>query len=386
MSEEKLPTKFLPAEKADAAEVERQGELFSVASVLTSVLDGTLNFSLILNRQRQAVFVNRAFAGFLAGHGVTDWIGQRPGALAGCAHSTETPCGCGTTESCRRCGAALALEQALNGNEAETECRIMSKRPGEDLDLRISVKPLIYNGEDFILMSLIDISSEKRRAVLERLFFHDVLNTAGGVQGLVNLMSESGPAEIGVYLPAAAKASDRMVDQILSQRDLSSAERGDLQPRVSDVGAAELLSEIACLFKAHEVCRNKVIEVPGTSQDARINTDRTLLSRVIVNLLKNALEAESPGAKITLSCEKTPAGAAFTVHNPGRMPEDSRLQVFQRSFSTNGVGRGLGTYSIRLLTEKYLKGKVSFTTGPEGTTFRAEYPASLSAQAGCNLL
>lgn len=377
MSQEKLPTKFLPAEKADPAEIERQSKILAVAPALTSLLDGMLNFSLILNLQRQAVFINKAFTAFLGAHGVTELLGRRLGELAGCAHSTETPGGCGTTESCTRCGSALALEQALNGKEAETECRIMSKSLGEDLDLRVSVKPFSFGGEDFILMSLMDISSEKRREVLERLFFHDILNTAGGVQGLVSLIAESEPSEINAYVPSAVKASDRMIDQILSQRDLASAERGDLQLRLSDVGAAELLSEIAGLFKAHEVARSKDIEVLATCRDAHINTDKTMLSRVIGNLLKNALEAESPGAKITLSCEKTPDGAAFLVHNPARMPEDSRLQVFQRSFSTKGAGRGLGTYSIRLLTEKYLKGKVSFTTGPEGTTFRAEYPASL---------
>ncbi|MDD5207994.1 MAG: HAMP domain-containing sensor histidine kinase [Elusimicrobiales bacterium] len=372
-----MPTKFLPAEKAAPTEIERQSKLLAGAPGLVSLLDGMLNFSLILNRQRQAVFVNKSFSAFLEAHGVTELLGQRPGNLAGCAHSTETPGGCGTTESCRRCGSAIALEQALNGNEADTECRIMSKKLGEDLDLRISVKPFSLGGEEFILMSLMDISSQKRREVLERLFFHDILNTAGGVQGLVGLMAESELPEIGAYVPAAVKASERMVDQILSQRDLASAERGDLQLRLSEVGAADLLVDIADLFKAHEVAKNKEIEVSGTCYDAHINTDKIMLSRVIGNLLKNALEAESPGAKITLSCEKTAGGAAFTVHNPGRMPEDSRLQVFQRSFSTKGAGRGLGTYSIRLLTEKYLKGKVSFTTGPDGTTFRAEYPVSL---------
>jgi len=33
-----------------------------------------------------------------------------------------------------------------------------------------------------------------------------------------------------------------------------------------------------------------------------------------------------------------------------------------RLLSTKGEGRGVGTYSIRLFTEKYLKGKVSFTS------------------------
>ncbi len=108
-----------------------------------------------------------------------------------------------------------------------------------------------------------------------------------------------------------------------------------------------------------------------------IDTDKTLLSRIIGNLVKNALEAEKAGAVITISCRKIESGAAFLVLNPGQMPDDSRLQVFQRSFSTKGAGRGLGTYSILLLTEKYLKGKVSFTTGPGGTEFKAEYPDSL---------
>ena len=52
-----------------------------------------------------------------------------------------------------------------------------------------------------------------------------------------------------------------------------------------------------------------------------------------------------------------------------------RLQVFQRSFSTKGSGRGLGTYSMRLLTEHYLRGSVGFTSSAaEGTTFFASYP------------
>ena len=43
-----------------------------------------------------------------------------------------------------------------------------------------------------------------------------------------------------------------------------------------------------------------------------------------------------------------------------------------------GQGRGLGTYSIKLLTERYLKGKVDFTSdATAGTTFRVWYPAAL---------
>ena len=53
------------------------------------------------------------------------------------------------------------------------------------------------------------------------------------------------------------------------------------------------------------------------------------------------------------------------------MPQSTQLQVFNRSFTTKGQGRGLGTYSVRLLTERYLKGSVDFVSKPgTGTTFR----------------
>lgn len=57
------------------------------------------------------------------------------------------------------------------------------------------------------------------------------------------------------------------------------------------------------------------------------------------------------------------------------MPDEVKLQIFQRSFSTKGRGRGIGTYSIKLFTEKYLEGKVSFTSKEgEGTVFTVELP------------
>ena len=63
------------------------------------------------------------------------------------------------------------------------------------------------------------------------------------------------------------------------------------------------------------------------------------------------------------------------VHNLAVMPRSTQLQMFQRSFSTKGNDRGLGTYSIRLLTERYLKGEVSFTSDEaKGTTFILRLP------------
>ena len=63
------------------------------------------------------------------------------------------------------------------------------------------------------------------------------------------------------------------------------------------------------------------------------------------------------------------------VMNPSAMPEEVRMQIFQRSFSTKGKGRGIGTYSLKLLGETYLKGEVGFTSAEdEGTRFFIRLP------------
>ena len=113
----------------------------------------------------------------------------------------------------------------------------------------------------------------------------------------------------------------------------------------------------------------------GDAETFTLLTDRTILSRVLGNLAKNALEASPAGGRVTLNCHRSTSGGAFTCHNSGCMRAEVQLQMFQRSFSTKGRGRGVGTYSVKLLTEKYLQGRVGFSsTAQSGTTFEVALP------------
>jgi hypothetical protein len=113
----------------------------------------------------------------------------------------------------------------------------------------------------------------------------------------------------------------------------------------------------------------------------QIRTDRALLRRVLGNLLKNALEAVQPGDQVRMDAVPTVQGVAYHVYNPGFIAPEIQMQIFQRSFSTKGeAGRGIGTHSVKLLTESYLGGKVSFvSTEEEGTTFTVTLPLDLRA-------
>ncbi len=130
------------------------------------------------------------------------------------------------------------------------------------------------------------------------------------------------------------------------------------------------------------------MQLADDTADVHFLVDETQLRRVLDNMLKNALEAEDTEAKITLGCRFLPSDplqgrprdmVEFWVHNPRVMSEAVQWQIFRRSFTTKGKGRGLGTYSMKVLTERYLEGEIDFTSEPgQGTTFQARYPVSPS--------
>ena len=95
-------------------------------------------------------------------------------------------------------------------------------------------------------------------------------------------------------------------------------------------------------------------------------------------MIKNALESSNEGDKVTAGSRIKENEIEFYIHNNGFMPDEIQLQIFQRSFSTKGAGRGLGTYSMKLLSEKYLQGKVLFESSEgNGTTFFVRFPLQI---------
>lgn len=68
----------------------------------------------------------------------------------------------------------------------------------------------------------------------------------------------------------------------------------------------------------------------------------------------------------------------FWVHNPGSIPAGLQSQIFHRSFTTKaGAGHGIGTYSVKLFGERYLGGRVGFTSDESaGTEFTFWLPGA----------
>lgn len=381
MKEEVLTTSFAPAERSGSEEIAKQvGTIEKNRLLLGSLLDSLLDIVMILNDKRQVIYANKALLKVLNISDSSCLHGKRPGEALNCIRASENRAGCGTTEFCSECGAVQAILSGISGKKDARECRIIQQGNGDALDLLVSTSPLELDGERYVVCSVADISNEKRRKALERIFFHDVLNTAGTVWGFAGLIQGMEPEKARDFFGHIHSASAMLIDEIKAQRELLAAESNELRKTLREINSLEFLEGIVNSYRGHEISAGRFIETAADSDSVNLTTDPVLLGRVIANMLKNALEASREGETVTLRSRLAGEEVEFSVNNAAVMPREAQLQVFQRSFSTKGTNRGLGTYSIRLLSERYLGGHVSFKSAEgEGTTFFARYPLKLAS-------
>lgn len=362
---------FGPDVRLPQAEIFKQNILFGEFTEKFSILDAVNDIVLILNPHRQIIFANELLRKYLKLEHRSDVYGQRPGEILKCEHAFELPSGCGTSKFCTECGAAKAIKSSLNGVQCVEECRITTVE-NESLDLRVSAVPVDFENERYTIFTLHDISDEKRRMMLERIFFHDILNTAGGIKGITEIINSSDADEDMHRL--LSQLSDRLIDEIKAQQELTMAEHGQLQTLTEQLSSVDITSMIAAAYRRHPLCERKNIVV-DTNEGFVFSSDKRLLLRVLGNMVKNALEATQPNGTISLRTRKVGNYIVFLVHNDAYIDEGSQLKIFQRSFSTKGINRGLGTYSIKLLTENFLGGRARFVSNKEhGTTFYIIFP------------
>jgi signal transduction histidine kinase len=188
-------------------------------------------------------------------------------------------------------------------------------------------------------------------------------------------MKKSDPCETYDLMMRVDKIANTLNYEIQAQRTLNAAEDNELSLMITRVEVSQVLQEICELYSSNLLAKDRTIETSPDQASVTITTDRVLLKRVISNMVKNALEGCRPGSIVTLGSNLVKDGVQIWVHNPGYMSREVQLQIFQRSFSTKGSGRGLGTFGIKLLTERYLKGKTTFSVSPDdGVIFSVILP------------
>lgn len=135
------------------------------------------------------------------------------------------------------------------------------------------------------------------------------------------------------------------------------------------------MKKVIGLFETHDRATIK-FNCEGC-ESILVNADREQLSRAIINLIKNAIQAipENEKGKIIITLSRNDDLAVIAVADNGTgIPVELRDKLFGPSFTTKTSGMGLGLAIVKNIVENF-SGRIWFETELEkGSTFYIEIP------------
>jgi PAS domain S-box-containing protein len=107
-----------------------------------------------------------------------------------------------------------------------------------------------------------------------------------------------------------------------------------------------------------------------------LDSDLSMLRRVLVNLIQNAVQAMPKGGRLTLNAYKEENCIVVAVKDSGvGIPEAVKSKLFTPMFTTKSKGQGFGLAVVKRMTE-VLGGTVTFESEEgKGTSFKVRLPA-----------
>lgn len=207
---------------------------------------------------------------------------------------------------------------------------------------------------------------------------HEIRNPLGGIELFAGLLEKDAPAAL--HPP---------IKKILHEvRHLNAIVQDFLEyakPAVSRSQRIELLPLIAEVRDAlGEQGKDLVwkIEIP---REVAVTADFSQTRRVLLNLLRNAIEAMHGEGSIRITAAEQKQMVAISIYDTGPgVPADLAGKIFEPFFTTKAQGSGLGLALVQRLAEQNY-GRVELVPNEKGAHFRLILPktkqTSISAQS-----
>lgn len=177
---------------------------------------------------------------------------------------------------------------------------------------------------------------------LIRVLTHEIMNTVTPISSLSETLSEdisnTKITELKAGLDTISAASKGLIRFVDNYRRLTRVS----EPVKKAFYLKDLIGKVFKLtgdFAAHTGTSMKYTEL---SEDILLYADESQISQILVNLIRNAIQAEARNISITAAIDANES-VVVTVGNDGRaISKESREQIFVPFFTTKSDGTGIG--------------------------------------------
>jgi two-component system, NtrC family, nitrogen regulation sensor histidine kinase NtrY len=237
------------------------------------------------------------------------------------------------------------------------------KNGDETIQLSIYAIELTLRGEEVKLISMSNIQSELEEKEMEawqnlvRVLTHEIMNSVTPISSLAGVVEEElhrkllanelnmekeEAEDMHLSIQTISRRSEGLIKFVKEFRSLTHIPK----PKLAEVCIRPLLDELAMLHKKELADNNITISISVEPDTLCIRADKTLVEQVLINLIKNAIQAfgEKQDKKIMLSSYVNENGGVIvSVKDNGTGIEPEALEkIFIPFFSTKKTGSGIG--------------------------------------------
>jgi signal transduction histidine kinase len=179
---------------------------------------------------------------------------------------------------------------------------------------------------------------------LTRVLTHEIMNATAPITSISqSLLSRPDvrDSQLEEGIRAIHETSSHLSEFVSNYRKMSELEK----PKIEDVGMLKMIDDIR---KAYPLLAWEV----SVSSDLTVRADVGMLRQVLMNLVKNAIEAQAQ--KIVVEENRKSASPTLCIGNDG-LPilAENRQSLFVPFFTTKRSGNGIGlSISRRIMTEQ----------------------------------
>lgn len=255
------------------------------------------------------------------------------------------------------------------------------------LILQLAVRTTILklkNGE-YHLYSIQNISAELEEQEVQswqkliRILTHEIMNSVTPVASLASTASDmvgkfttfdaDAADDIRTAVRAIQKRSEGLLNFTETYRQLTRIP----PPKFQQVNAVTLFHDVLILLKPTLTGQHIRLEQQFPASAVPIQADPDLMEQVLINLLKNAMEAvngrENPVVAVSVSKDQEGTVLMQVSDNGPGIPADLQEQVFVPFFTTKNEGSGIGLSLCRQIVQMH-KGSLSVVSKEgEGAAF-----------------
>jgi signal transduction histidine kinase len=204
---------------------------------------------------------------------------------------------------------------------------------------------------------------------------HDLRNLMVAFRGLEwELERVPAPAALGEILSLGLAGVENMARTLGTLHEFSRTGTLDLDLQTVEPNAviadAVSIARMDREFRVHRV----LCDVPGDLPPLR--ADRQKVTQVLVNLVRNALQATAPQDPVRVSATALDGELVIAVEDEGPgVPPEVRARLFQPFATTKGdQGLGLGLYMAQLIVVSH-RGRIALSEKTRGSRFEVHLPA-----------